>query len=61
MSEVPAIEWFANIDNPQTLGAYENAYAASCGLSASINRRIFAPSPDPTFWPDAKTLEVRQL
>ncbi|MEO5655954.1 MAG: hypothetical protein ABIR00_08245 [Nitrosospira sp.] len=45
LSDVPpAIEWFANIDNPQTRRAYENDLR-SFSLPASSSRKIFAPSP----------------
>ncbi|MDQ3187072.1 MAG: hypothetical protein M3Q16_11585 [Pseudomonadota bacterium] len=45
----PAIEWFANIDNPQTRRAYENACAVSWLLPASISHTRTALTPDSVY------------
>lgn len=41
----PAIEWFANIDNPQTRRAYENDF---------ISRKILGALRAHMYWPGAK-------
>ena len=55
LSDVPpAIEWFANIDNPQTRRAYENDLRGFMKFVGIDRPEDFRTVTGPMFWPGAK-------